>query len=377
MDQVPPVEDQQRLCVALDVGPLYGHRTGVGVAAAGILTALQRRADVRVEPYLVSFRSTPQPGHRRLPLPGIVASRLWAVSDRPSGDRWLQPADVVHGTNYVVPPSSRPAVVSVYDCWFLRHPERATPIVRRAGVRLRRAVDSGAWIHVPSTDTVDHVREVFGMDRIAVIPLGPPPPLADVGLADPGSIEPWLAGDSFVFAIGTEERRKDLPLLIEAFAIVADSHPRLRLVLAGAAGDDTAAVDQAIAQLDPAVVSRVRRLGTIDDALKHWLMRRAAVVAYPSLDEGFGFPLLEAQAAGTPVVASDVGAVGEVAGSGVVLVAGRDPGLFAAELDRAITDGVHRLNLITAGHHNLGRYSWDRTAALLVDLYRTAMRAGR
>jgi glycosyltransferase involved in cell wall biosynthesis len=144
----------------------------------------------------------------------------------------------------------------------------------------------------------------------------------------------------------------------------------VELVLAGAPGDDSEAVERSLAGLTDATAGRVRRLGAIDDAAKHWLMRRAAVLAYPSLDEGFGFPILEAQLAATPVVASDVGAVAEIAGDGAVLVAGRDPAEFAAALDRTLDDGTLRLGLIEAGHRNVRRYSWEHTGARLAALYR-------
>ncbi|MFW2335205.1 hypothetical protein, partial [Ilumatobacter sp.] len=69
------------LDIAIDIGPLYGHRTGVGVAVEGMTTALRQRPDVRLDPYLVSFRSTAHSGHRKLPLPGIVASHVWSRLD--------------------------------------------------------------------------------------------------------------------------------------------------------------------------------------------------------------------------------------------------------------------------------------------------------
>jgi glycosyltransferase involved in cell wall biosynthesis len=102
-------------------------------------------------------------------------------------------------------------------------------------------------------------------------------------------------------------------------------------------------------------------------------LRRADVLAYPSLDEGFGFPILEAQMAATAVVASDVGAVGEIAGDGALLVGGRDPAAFADAIERALVDGALRLGLIEAGQRNLRHYSWERTAAQLVGLYRRAV----
>jgi glycosyltransferase involved in cell wall biosynthesis len=214
------------------------------------------------------------------------------------------------------------------------------------------------------------VRELFDTERVTTIHLGlppAPPPLSSLAPPDVGAT---LRGDPFVLAIGTEERRKALPLLVAAFGSVAAEHRETWLVLAGAEGDDSAAVVQAIADLGAPARARVLRIGAVDDATKHWLLRRAAVLAYPSLDEGFGFPILEAQLASTPVVASDVGAVSEIGGDGVLLVAGRDPAAFAVALGRAIADGGLRLGLIEAGQRNVHRFDWTDTADRLVALYR-------
>jgi len=366
----PAADDSPPLRVAIDAGPLYGHRTGVGVATAGLLDALATRQDIELDPYVVSFRSKPAVGHRRLPMPGIVASHIWARSQWPRIDRWASGAQVIHGTNYVVPPTRLPAVVSVYDCWFLQHTDHASPVVRRAGERLRRAVVAGAFVHASSDDTARHVRELFDTERVTTIRLGlppAPPPLSSLAAPEVGTT---LRGDPFVLAIGTEERRKALPLLVAAFGSVAVEHAELWLVLAGAEGDDSPAVVQAIDALDAPTRARVLRIGAVDDATKHWLLRRAAVLAYPSLDEGFGFPILEAQLASTPVVASDVGAVSEIGGDGVLLVGGRDPAAFAVALGRAIADGGLRLGLIEAGQRNVRRFDWNDTADRLVALYR-------
>jgi glycosyltransferase involved in cell wall biosynthesis len=369
----PDTATDQRLRVAIDVGPLYGHRTGVGVATAGMVAALGARDDVVLDPYLVSFRARPSTGHRRLPLPGIVASALWARSDRPHVDRWASPNQLVHGTNYVVPPTRLASIVSVYDCWFLRHPELASPVVRRAGLRLRRAVAAGSWVHASSQATAREVSELLGTERVTTITLGPPPaPPALHELPAPAALGD-VAERRMIVAIGTEERRKDLTLLVDAFVMLARRIDDIVLVLAGAPGDASAAVDAALAAHGASVQSRVKRLGAVDDTTKHWLLRRADVLAYPSLDEGFGFPILEAQMAATAVVASDVGAVGEIAGDGALLVGGRDPAAFADAIERALVDGALRLGLIEAGQRNLRHYSWERTAAQLVGLYRRAV----
>ncbi len=360
------------LDLAIDIGPLYGHRTGVGVAVDGIVNALRSRDDLQLDPYLVSFRARAGQGHRKLPLPGIVASHLWSRSDRPAADRWLAGVDLVHGTNYVAPPSGLPTVISVYDCWFLTNPDQANPLVRRAGRNLRRRVEAGAWIHASSDATARLARELLDTERVVTVHLGPAPRTDDGSAAAPTGTEA-LQGESFVLAIGTEDRRKDLPTLVAAFGLLARDQPRVRLVLAGAPGDQSTEVERAVGALDAATHDRVHRLGVVDDAAKAWLLRHASVLAYPSLDEGFGFPILEAQAAGTPVVASDVGAISEIAGDGAVLVGERSAAAFAERLGSVVDGSTSRLGLIAAGHENIGRFSWEATAAGLSDLYHRAL----
>ncbi len=360
------------LRLAVDTGPLYGHRTGVAVAVDGMLHALGRRDDIALAPYLTSFRSRPQAGHRRLPLPGVIASHVWSRFDHPYADRWLGEVDLVHGTNYVAPPSRRATVISVYDCWFLAHPDLATPVVRRAGSVLRRAVARGAWIHTSSDATSQAARTLLETDRVVTVHLGPPPAWAPGGDPRQPPLAAAFAGRPFVVAVATEERRKALPLLVQAFGLFAAGDPDCHLVLAGAPGNETAAITAAIESLDPTSRARVHRLGPIDDDTKHWLLRHAAALAYPSLDEGFGFPILESQSVGTPVVASRAGAIPEIAGSAAVLVDEPDPEAFAAGIRRVLSGGVERLGLIEAGYRNVGRFSWDATAAGLVELYRRA-----
>ena len=365
------------LRLAIDTGPLYGHRTGVAVAVDGMLHGLEQRADVSTAPYLVSFRSDPQSGHRRLPVPGIVASHLWSRIDHPRADRWLRDVDVVHGTNYVAPPTGLPTVISVYDCWFLSHPELATPMVRRAAATLRRAVDRGAWIHASSDATAHTARSLLQTDRVATVRLGPPPaPAAAEDLTTPtiaGQLAAKLEGHPFVVSIATEERRKALPVLVGAFEIVAGDDANVHLVLAGAAGTETDTITEAIEALAAPIRARVHRLGRVDEMTKHWLIRHASTLAYPSLDEGFGFPILESQLAGTPVVASATGAIPEIAGTAAVLVEGHRPDDFANGLRRVLASGVERLGLIEAGYRNAGRFSWDATASGLVELYQRAL----
>jgi glycosyltransferase involved in cell wall biosynthesis len=129
------------------------------------------------------------------------------------------------------------------------------------------------------------------------------------------------------------------------------------------------ALAAALDRLRPDVRSRVVRHLTVDEAVKRWLLDRAAVLAYPSLDEGFGFPILEAQLAGTPVVASAAGSIPEVAGAGALLSLPTDEDALAANLFWAIDSPTKRDELIERGHANIERFSWQQTAIALTTLY--------
>lgn len=355
------------VAVAVDVAPLHGPRTGVGVAVAGLLDALTRLDPAPVVvPYLTSYRARPEEGTRRLPYPAALALRCWARMPVPPADRYLRPAQVVHGTNYVVPPGRLPRVVSVYDSWFLRHEHLAVPDVRRAGAVLRRAVARGATVHTSSQATARQLTELFPATRIEVIPLGPPPALPP---PRPGPALPELSTRPFVVAIGTLERRKNLPSLVRAFGELAGAHSELHLVLAGADGDDRAAVDEARHALPTTVARRVLLLGRVDDATKSWLLHHADVLAYPSLDEGFGFPLLEAMAAGTPIVASTAGSIPEVAGDAALLVPPDDVGALAHAIAQTVGDQALRTRLLDAGQRRLGQFDWAATARAMAALY--------
>ena len=354
------------LRVAFDVGPLAAPRTGVGHAVQAMHDALEHVAGIELTDYLVSFRSHPAAGTRRLPVPALLAHRWWAMSDRPRADRSLGRPHVVHGTNYVVPPSRAAQVVSVYDCWFLRHPESARSDVRRAGRILRRAIGRGATAHASSQATADQLADLFPGCAVETIPLAALP----VPEPAPRPPLPLLAGRPYIAAIGTLERRKNIPTLVDAFGMIAADHPDVSLVLAGADGDDRGAINTAIDHLAADVARRVVLTGRIDEAARSWLLRNASVLAYPSLDEGFGFPLLDAMQVRVPIVAGDRGSIPEVCGAAGLLSDPTDATTFAAHLAQALADEPTRARLLAAAPAQLARFSWDRCAADLAALYR-------
>lgn len=358
--------------VAIDVGPLHGPRTGVGNTVAWTVDALKgaARRDAAdgptLLPYVLSARARLAPGVRRLPVPALLAHRVWARRGVPPMDRWLGRPDVIHGTNYVVPPARAARLVTVHDCWFIEHPDASDPVIARAGAVLARSIADGAHVVTCSEATTERVREIFDVRSVDTVYHGPP-------VHDPGAVRRTPAlGDAdapFVLALGTVERRKNLPMLVAAFGRLAAEHPTVQLRIAGRDGDDSASVAAAIERLPVGLRRRVVRHPNVTEPVKRWLLDRAAVLAYPSLDEGFGFPILEAQQAGTPVVASSAGSIPEVAGSGALLSLPTDEAAFAANLFWAISNETKRDELIGRGHANVERFSWDRAATELIALY--------
>jgi glycosyltransferase involved in cell wall biosynthesis len=369
--------------IAIDVTPLIGVRTGVGVALASIVDALAGLEDAPVlVPYALSLRARQHRADlphdtRFVPLPAIFLLRAWERGDRPRIDRWLRPASVLHATNYLAPPSALPTLVTVYDCSFVRFPELCTPQVRAFAPALRRAIARGATVHTSSAFVAAEIDDLFGpglrdAGRVVVVPLGVPPVPAA------GTVPPALRariGDApYVLAIGTLEPRKNLPALVRAFASVAQEDGDVRLVIAGKDAEARADVDAAIAALGPATRARVVLAGPVDDATRGGLLTGATVVAYPSVYEGFGFPVLEAMACGVPVVSTRAGAIPEVAGDAALLVEPHDVDALAAALARLLTDGARRAELVARGTARVQQFSWATTAARLADVYRSLAR---
>jgi glycosyltransferase involved in cell wall biosynthesis len=162
--------------------------------------------------------------------------------------------------------------------------------------------------------------------------------------------------------------RKRLPDLVAAFERVAEKDGDVRLVVTGAPdGDDERLLRSG------RFASRVDLVGSVSEDRLAELYRDAAVVAYPSEGEGFGFPVLEAFASGTPVVACDSGSVPEVAGGAALLVPPRRPGDLADALASVLSDAGLRDRLCTAGRERAQAFSWKQVAARTLDVYREAV----
>ena len=194
----------------------------------------------------------------------------------------------------------------MHDLTPLHHPELCNAATLAYPELIRRALRRGAWVHTDSAFVAGEVVEAFGAapDRVRVVAPGVPPLPAVAPGAWRAVVEPLLpeGTERFVLAVGTAEPRKDLPGLVRAFDELADRHADLALVLAGPPGWGEDALMSAIRQSRAG--ARVVRTGWLEPPELAALLGAAAVLAFPSLYEGFGFPPLEAMASGVPVVAT-------------------------------------------------------------------------
>jgi glycosyltransferase involved in cell wall biosynthesis len=337
---------------------------GTAVAAIEVARRLAPGDDVDLVGVAARHRTPPSPPWRapipvaQLPWPRPLLYEGWLRVGHPLVERATGPVDVAHATGLVPCATRAPLVVTMHDVAWVHEPGRYT----RQGLRvMRRSLDVArerATAVVTSSESSRRDLEAAGMDpaRVHVVPLGvdhAPAPAEAVNVLRRRLDLPAR----FALFVGTLEPRKNLPRLAAAMARLAEPLP---LVVAGPDGwgDVTAAI-----------TGDVRFLGFVPAADLPALYASATLFAYPSEAEGFGLPILEAMAQGTPVVTSAGTSTEEVAGGAAVLVDPRDVDAIAAGIDEAQQRAAE---LSAAGRRRAAEMTWDATARRTVDIYRAA-----
>lgn len=289
----------------------------------------------------------------------------------------LGPVDVVHSTTFCVPEFRlRPKglVVTIYDLSFITHPElHLSANVDHCLAGTRRAIERADAIIAISGHTRRDLVERMGApaERIVVTPLAHDPGLAPVtDVARLAAVRKrYGLPERFVLFLGALEPRKNLPRLLEAYAALPAALRRdVHLVVAGMRGwlNDSVHAHVRALGLEPTV----HFAGYVDGADLAAVYSLATLFAYPSLYEGFGLPVLEAMACGTPVLTSDGSSLPEVAGDAALQVAATDVDAIADGLRRILEDPALRGELSARGIKQAAKFSWDQCARQTLEVYR-------
>ena len=312
----------------------------------------------------------------RLPTRRPAARVIWEQVVQP-GALWRARVDLHHAMAFVAPVVAPcPSVVTVYDLSFLRYPEYFRPVNRlylrvMTGPSCRRA----RRVIAISQSTARDVSAMLGVpaDRIDVVAPG-----VDARFFAPipgDAIARFRAArelpERFLLYLGTLEPRKNLVTLLRAYAALPDR--AVKLVLAGGKGWLYDAIFDAVESLG--LRGDVLTPGYVPDAELPLWYRAAEAFVYPSFYEGFGLPLLEAMASGTPVVAADTSSLPEAVGDAGLLVAPADVAAWTEALARAIDSATWREAASAGGRARAATFTWARAAAQTTATYRRALEA--
>jgi glycosyltransferase involved in cell wall biosynthesis len=335
--------------IALDATYSLGRNlSGVGVYSREILFGLARSHPqddflfcYRPHRFLRSFRDV---------LPRNAARRVLQGAPK---------ADLFHALNQRVDAPARRTVTTFHDLFVITS-EYSTPEFRtRFTEQARQAARRSDLIIAVSCFTAHQVEEFLGVEssRIRVIPHG-------VRTPSEASLQS-TSRQNIVLFVGALQRRKNVARLVRAFERMPASW---RLALAGAA-DGYGAVEELRAVENSPRKHDIDVLGYVTQAELDALYRRARIFAFPSLDEGFGMPVLEAMANSVPVVTSQRSALPEVAGDAGLLVNPDDPEEIAAALVRLASDETLCADLSRRGRERALQFSWESALAKTWEVY--------
>lgn len=362
--------------VVVDVTPLALPPTGIGTYLRETITACGRAPrgheivalsmGGRTETARLAEHLGSPPGvvrrHRRV-RGAFVLRRLVNASPIPLLEPLAGRADAFVGSEWLHP-RQRSGVrgAIVYDLVPLRFPEWTTPETRALHDRKLADVRRCDVVVCISEATAGDVREHLGIDpgRIRVARPGVSDRFRDATPAPP----PALGGRPYIASLCTHEPRKNLVTLVEAFGQLRTRHPELALVLVGSAGWDGGAAAGAVDRLG--LAGEVLITGYLADAAVPGVLAGARAFCWPALFEGFGIPVVEAQAAGVPVACSDDPTLDEAAGDAALRFAARDPEALAVALTRLVEDEPLRAELQARGRVHAAGLTWQSTAAGLL-----------
>jgi len=302
-------------------------------------------------------------------------------------EQWVLPrllareaAELFHSPHFLLPwRCPCPSVVTIHDIIYLVFEQDLPSFVGRQYYRFQigfSARHSNAIItdsEFSRTEIVKHLG--VPADKIRVIYCAPDPQFqkTDSRQAESHVAERFGIHPPYLFNVGLQLQRKNLQRLVEAFAELGERRKGFQLILAGPFGPIKGQLESLVARKN--LQEAVRFLGPVTDFDLVALYNSATALVFPSLYEGFGFPVVEAFACGIPVITSNISSLPELAGDAALLVDPTKVEEISEAMGRVIGDEDLRRSLIEKGFVQVQKFTWERTARHTLDVYRQLLAA--
>jgi glycosyltransferase involved in cell wall biosynthesis len=356
------------MIIGVDARPVsYPPFTGIGVYLNNLLQALQE-LDQENYYYLVSngaiqFEVT-NPKWRKIE--GRVHQRklstLWMQAFIPRISSALK-LDLFWGTRHQLPlfvSKNIKTVLTVHDIVNVLFPyTMSLPGLVVERLLMRRSIERADYVIADSVSTASGIQEYYRVRPSKVSVVYPGAPDSANRPDQQLSADAQLPGKYFLF-VGTLEPRKNLIVILKAFALLDAERENVHLVAAGIIGWKTKEVMSLLKTHRHR--SRIHFTGYVDADRLSFIYRNALCLLYPSLYEGFGFPILEAMTYGVPVITSNVSSMPEVAGDAALLVDPNDADSLAEAMKKILTDGNVRNIMVAKGYERVKKFSWKQCA---------------
>ncbi|MBN1220014.1 MAG: glycosyltransferase family 4 protein [Anaerolineae bacterium] len=377
-----------RVRVAIDYTAALKQSGGIGRYARGLVTTLagldnQNHYTLLINPDaprqgLASFQLYPNFDYKLYPFSERWMTIGWHRFYLPIPVEWFAgEMDLFHSPNFILPPVRRAkTLLTVHDLSFIRHPQGAVDSLRRwLNMVVPRSLARADHVLADSFNTKNDLIEIFATPakKITVVGAGVEErfrPITDSQKLAAIRRRYHLPSEKFILGLGTLQPRKNFTGLIEAFSqsLAGETH---HLVIGGGKGWLYSEIFKAAAQSP--VSERIHLIGFVADDDLPALYSLADIFAFPSHYEGFGIPVIEAMACGTPVVCANNSSLPEVAGQAALQVSAADIPALAEALSRLSVDTTLRQKVIKEGFAQAKKFTWAAAAQRLLKVYQTLL----
>jgi glycosyltransferase involved in cell wall biosynthesis len=370
--------------IGFDYTPAFEQGGGIGRLVRDLAAALARLdtdTDYRLFVSGASLEQLPRPlapnfRWKPTPITPKWLARIWHRASLPLPiETFVGNVDLYHATDFVLPPTraKTKTLLTVHDLSFVRVPDAASPSLKRyLDAVVPPSVKKAQHILADSQATKDDLINLYAVkeEKVTVLLSGISPrytPVTSSQLVLTIRNKYNIDKAPYLFTIGTIQPRKNYSRCIRALKVLRDAGYDLALVIAGGKGW---LEDEMYKTLDETKLhDSVHLIGFADDQDIAALYSGAEAVLFPSLYEGFGFPVLEGMACGTPVITSNISSLPEVAGDAAIMINPYEVEAIADAVKRILEDSTLRSSMIEKGFAQAAKFTWEKSAKQLLQIY--------